>query len=115
MDLRGQAMSQIDALLRKFPKQIKPLDLEVVYRVDDDTMRRKLQAYGPDLEDLVGAGAWSFAEKSGDGPAVTVDVVDRRETYKACARSWKRRKDVGSDAEYPDLTVRDANAVRARA
>jgi isoleucyl-tRNA synthetase len=114
MDLRDTAMSQIDALLRKFPRQIKPLDLEVVYKVDDDALRRKLQAYGPDLEDLVGAGCWSFAEKDSQGPAVTVEVVDRRESYKACARSWKRRGDVGQDAEFPDLTLRDAKAVRAR-
>ncbi|MBC8108046.1 MAG: class I tRNA ligase family protein, partial [Anaerolineae bacterium] len=114
MDLRSQAMSQIDALLRKFPKQIKPLDLEVIYRVDDDAMRRKLQAYGPDLEDIVGAGSWRFAEKSSEGASVNVEVVDRRETYKACARSWKRRGDVGQDAEYPDVTLRDANALRGR-
>jgi isoleucyl-tRNA synthetase len=114
MDLRGQAMMQIDGLLRKFPKQIKPLDLEIIYRVDDDAVRRNLQAYGPDLEDLVGAGSWSFAEKGAEGPAVVVEVVDRRDTYKACARSWKRRKDVGSVSEYPDLTARDATALRAR-
>lgn len=114
MDLRDTAMTQIDVLLRKFPKQIKPLDMEIVYRVDDDGMRRKLQSYGPDLEDLVGAGSWSFAEKGTAGPAVTVEIVDRRDTYKACARSWKRRPDVGQDPQYPDLTLRDAAAVKAR-
>jgi len=40
-------------------------------------------------------------------------VVDRRNTYKACARSWKRRPDVGQDSEFPDLSLRDAAAVRA--
>ena len=30
-----------------------------------------------------------------------------------CARSWKRRPDVGGDADYPDLTTRDAAALRA--
>ena len=76
-------------------------------------MRQKLQAYGADLEDLVGAGHHTFAEKRPESPAVTVKVVDRRDTYKACARSWKRRPDVGEDPEYPDLTLRDAAAVRA--
>ena len=108
-------MLQIDPLLRKFPKQIKPLDMEVVVRVDDDGLRRKLEAYGPDLEDLIGVGFASFAEKSPEGPALSVEVLDRRETYKACARSWKRRPDVGTDPEFPDLTPRDAEAVRARA
>ena len=113
MELRDQAMLQIDPLLRKFPKQIKPLDMEVIFHVDDDAVRRKLQAYKVDLEDLIGVGCASFAEKGPEGPAVVVEVVDRRETYKACARSWKRRPDVGSDPEYPDLTARDAAAVKA--
>jgi isoleucyl-tRNA synthetase len=112
MELRDQAMLQIDPLLRKFPKQIKPLDMEVIFRVDDDLIRRKLQAYGPDLEDLIGVGYASFAEKGAEGPAVTVEVIDRRGTYQACARSWKRRPDVGSDPEYPDLSARDALAVK---
>jgi isoleucyl-tRNA synthetase len=42
-----------------------------------------------------------------------VEVVDRREKYPACARSWKRRPDVGSDKDYPDLSARDAAAVKA--
>jgi isoleucyl-tRNA synthetase len=113
MELRDQAMLQVDPLLRKFPKQIKPLDMELVIRVDDDALRRRLQAYGPDIEDLVGAGFHSFAEKPADGPAVTVEVLDRRDAYKACARSWKRRPDVGRDEEFPDLSLRDAAAVRA--
>ena len=113
MDLRDQALSQIDKLTRQIGKY-KALDAEVIYHVDDDVLRRKLQVYGADLEDLVGAGYWSFAEKGTEGPAVTVEVVDRREMYKTCARSWKRRPDVGQDPQFPDLTLRDAVAVRAR-
>jgi isoleucyl-tRNA synthetase len=41
--------------------------------------------------------------------------VDVREKYKACARSWKRRPDVGEDPQYPDLSRRDAAAVRTLA
>jgi isoleucyl-tRNA synthetase len=29
-----------------------------------------------------------------------------------CARSWKITPDVGSDKEFPDITPRDADAVR---
>jgi len=47
------------------------------------------------------------------GAAVTVKVFDRRTTYQACARSWKRRPDVGSNPHYPDLSARDAHAVKA--
>ncbi len=112
MDLRDQGLGQLDALKKQVGLN-KAIDAEIVYQVDDDAMRQKLQAYGVDLEDLVGAGHHTFAEKPPESPAVTVKVIDRRETYKACARSWKRRPDVGRDPEYPDLTLRDAAAVKA--
>ena len=112
MELRDSALLQLDSLKRQAGLN-KALDAEVVFYIDDDALRRRLAAYGPDLEDVVGAGFHSFTEKSTEGPAVSVRVVDRRETYKACARSWKRRPDVGQDAEFPDLSLRDAAAVRA--
>lgn len=112
MELRGQALGQLDKLTRQIGKY-KALDAEIIFHVDDDAMRQKLQAYGIDLEDLVGAGSYSFAEKGPEGPAVVVELVDRRDKYQACARSWKRRVDVGQDKEYPDLTLRDAAAMRA--
>jgi isoleucyl-tRNA synthetase len=113
MELRDSALAQLDALKKEVGLN-KALDAEVIYWIEDDQLRQKLQAYGVDLADLVGAGYHSFAEKGDDsGPAVTVKVVDRRQTYQACARSWKRRPDVGSDTEYPDLTLRDAEAVRS--
>jgi len=114
MDLRDQALLQLDAL-KKEAGLNKAIDAEVVYHVDDDDLRRRLQAYGPDLEDIVGAGHHSFAEKGPEGPAVVVKVLDRRNDYKACARSWKRRPDVGQDAQYPDLSLRDAVAVKSLA
>ncbi|WP_428937299.1 isoleucine--tRNA ligase [Fontivita pretiosa] len=113
MELRDQALMQLDRLTRQIGKY-KALDAEIIYRVDDDEIRRRLQAYGPDLEDIIGAGYHSFAEKSPQGPAVSVELVDRRDKYKACARSWKRRPDVGADPQYPDLSLRDAAAVKAR-
>jgi len=39
---------------------------------------------------------------------VEVEVLDSREKYQRCNRSWKRRPDVGSDSDYPDLSARDA-------
>ncbi|MCS7033500.1 MAG: isoleucine--tRNA ligase [Phycisphaerae bacterium] len=113
MRLREDALLQLDRL-KKQAGLNKALDAEIVYHVDDDELRRRLQQYGPDLEDLVGAGFHSFAEKDPSGPAVTVKVIDRRGDYKACARSWKRRPDVGQDPEFPELSLRDAAAVRQR-
>ncbi|MCY2954280.1 MAG: class I tRNA ligase family protein [Planctomycetota bacterium] len=111
MDLRDQALLQLDAL-KKEKGMNKAIEAEVVYQVDDAT-RARLEPYGPDLEDLVGAGSYSF--QKAQGPAVGIKILDRRESYKACARSWKRRPDVGQDPQYPDLTARDAAAVRAAA
>jgi isoleucyl-tRNA synthetase len=111
-EMRDSALLQLDAL-KKEAGLNKALDAEVVYYVDDDALRRRLRAYGPDLEDLVGAGFHSFHEKGPEGPAVSVKVLDRRSTYPACARSWKRRPDVGQDRQFPDLSLRDAAAVRA--
>ncbi|HHG89544.1 MAG TPA: isoleucine--tRNA ligase, partial [Devosia sp.] len=43
-----------------------------------------------------------------------VSVVFARATGKRCARSWKISPDVGTDLEYPDLSPRDAQAMRER-
>lgn len=52
----------------------------------------------------------SGAELVTGGEAVTVDV--RLADHPKCARSWRRVPDVGSDPDYPDLSARDADAVR---
>src|SRR4051812_18534924 len=45
-----------------------------------------------------------------DIPGVAV-VVEKAQGTK-CARSWKIRPEVGEDSEYPDVTARDARALR---
>jgi isoleucyl-tRNA synthetase len=115
MELRDAALGQLDKL-KKEAGLNKALDAEVIYHVGDDQLRSRLLKYGDDLEDLVGAGFHSFAGVSQSqmtvSGAVQVEVVDRRQTYPACARSWKRRPDVGRDAEFPDLSARDAAVMR---
>ncbi len=39
-------------------------------------------------------------------------VIFRTADHPKCARSWRRVPDVGSDPAYPDLSARDADAVR---
>jgi isoleucyl-tRNA synthetase len=51
-------------------------------------------------------GAFSLANVSG------VSVIVNLAEGKKCARSWRITKDVGSDPAYPDLSARDAAAVR---
>ena len=41
-----------------------------------------------------------------------VGVVPKRADGKKCARSWRITKDVGSDPAFPELSARDAAAVR---
>jgi len=41
-------------------------------------------------------------------PNITIESL----TTPKCARSWRRVPDVGSDLDYPDLSARDAEAVR---
>ena len=51
-------------------------------------------------------GAFALAEVSGVG------VVPARAEGKKCARSWRVTTDVGSDQAYPELSARDAAAMR---
>jgi isoleucyl-tRNA synthetase len=44
--------------------------------------------------------------------AKSVGVVPKRAEGRKCARSWRITKDVGSDPAYPDLSARDAAAMR---
>ncbi len=58
--------------------------------------------------------------KTGDAPADAfrdakiegIAVSFRKAEGAKCARSWKVLPEVGSDKDYPDLTLRDAEAVR---
>jgi hypothetical protein len=73
-----------------------------------------VESYLPELEDLLGVG-YARLERAGDlpeGEIVDVQVFDAREKYARCARSWKRRPDVGKDPDYPDLSARDAKVMR---
>ncbi len=109
LKLRDAALLQLDAM-KKESGLNKASDAEIVYIVDAAT-RSRLAPFGADLEDLVGAGCASM-EDSVRGPT-SVKMIDRRESYASCARSWKRRPDVGADPDHPDLTARDAAAIKA--
>jgi len=111
MDLRDSALMQLDKL-KKEAGMNKALDAEIIYHVSSD-MRHRLESYGADLEDVVGAGCHRFGDWEVGQPA-GVEVVDRRNEFKACARSWKRRPDVGSDPQFPEVSARDAAVLRAR-
>jgi isoleucyl-tRNA synthetase len=58
--------------------------------------------------------------RAGEGPADAfrlddvqgVAVVPQRAEGRKCARSWKISPLVGTDPDYPDVTPRDAQALR---
>ena len=109
-ELRDSALLQLDAL-KKAAGMNKALDAEIIYHIPDARLLANLQLYGVDLEDIVSAGFHTLSS----GDSLKVELLDRRETYPACARSWKRRPDVGSDPDYPELCPRDAAAIKAHA
>ncbi len=58
--------------------------------------------------------------KAGEGPASafrldearSIAVVPHKAEGLKCARSWKISKEIGQDKDFPDITPRDAEAVR---
>jgi isoleucyl-tRNA synthetase len=84
--------------------------------VADAELRATLR--GVDLAEI--AITSGIEVKSGTGPAKAfrlpevpgVAVVFERATGTKCARSWKILPEVGSDPEFPELSPRDAAAVR---
>ena len=52
------------------------------------------------------ASAWQLDEVG------EVAVEPRKAEGRKCARSWRILPEVGTDPQYPDLSLRDANAIR---
>ncbi|MBK5957670.1 isoleucine--tRNA ligase [Rhodoplanes elegans] len=87
----------------------------LVYVSDDDLFRAVVDL---DLAEICITSGASLIE--GDGPEDAfrlaevpgVAVLPRRAEGTKCARSWKISPAVGSDPQYPDVTPRDAQALR---
>ncbi|MFC3705468.1 isoleucine--tRNA ligase [Devosia honganensis] len=76
---------------------------------------------GQDLAEIAITSAVQIVE--GDGPAEAfrleevpgIAVLPAHAEGRRCARSWKVLPEVGSDPDYPDVSLRDAQALRERA
>jgi isoleucyl-tRNA synthetase len=87
----------------------------IIYVADSDLFG---VAVGADLAELCITSAATLVE--GEGPATAfrlddvhgVAVEPRRAEGRKCARSWKISLAVGADPQYPDVTPRDAQALR---
>jgi isoleucyl-tRNA synthetase len=92
------------------------LDARPVLHVEDATLLDMLR--GVDLAEVCVTSGLELVHGRGPGEGVTdealggVSVVARRATGLKCARSWVVSGDVGSDPDYPDLSARDAAALR---
>ena len=86
-----------------------------VYVADQD-LREALE--GVDLAETAITSGLNLIEGEGPQTAFSLDevpyvaVMFERAKGTKCARSWKILTEVGSDPEFPDLSPRDADAVR---
>ena len=73
---------------------------------------------GQDLAEIAITSAVVVKQADGPAEAFRLDEVPGISVTPAlaegtrCARSWKVLPEVGTDAEYPDVTLRDAQALR---
>jgi len=87
----------------------------VVYVSDPELMAAM---EGIDMADVAITSALTLKEGEGPEDAFRLEevpgvaVVVEKAQGRKCARSWKITPEVGSDPEFPDITPRDAEAVR---
>jgi isoleucyl-tRNA synthetase len=87
----------------------------IVYVTDPDLM---VGLDGVDMAEVCITSAITVSDKAAPEGAFTqpnepgVGVIVNRADGTKCARSWRITKDVGSDKAYPELSARDAAAVR---
>jgi isoleucyl-tRNA synthetase len=114
-EVRGAVTAALE--LERAAKRIgSSLEAAPVVYVDDADLMSGLE--GVDMAEVcitsgieVVAGAVP-AEAVVASEAKGVGVIPRRAEGKKCARSWRITTDVGSDPAYPELSARDAAAMR---
>ncbi|QRM56832.1 isoleucine--tRNA ligase [Sinorhizobium sp. BG8] len=92
------------------------LEAAPVVHVGDPELLKALD--GEDFAEICITSAITVV--AGEGPAdafrlgevAKVAVEPKRAEGRKCARSWRITTDVGSDADYPDVSARDAAALR---
>jgi len=109
MPLVEEANKQLDELKKSVGGKYNTSDAELTIIVPAvaDEVSPHIAAYGLELEDLLGVGHHRVEH----GETWSVKIHDATMRYPSCARSWKRRPDVGSNPAYPDLSARDAQVV----
>jgi isoleucyl-tRNA synthetase len=92
------------------------LEAAPVVHITDPDLRAAL--LGVDLAEISITSGILVSEKPAPAGAFALDevkgvgVVFARASGRKCARSWRFTDDVGSDPEFPDVSARDAEALR---
>ena len=92
------------------------LEAAPVVHVSDPQLRAAFD--GVDMAEVAITSAASLADGEGPAGAFRLDdvpgvaVEPRQATGRKCARSWKILATVGDDQDYPDVSPRDAKALR---
>jgi isoleucyl-tRNA synthetase len=92
------------------------LEAAPVVFVADEDLRRALD--GIDFAEVAITSGIDVRGEEGPADAFRLDevkgvaVVPALAEGRKCARSWKISRDIGSDPDYPDVTGRDAQALR---
>jgi isoleucyl-tRNA synthetase len=94
------------------------LEASPIVHIDDEALRKLIKSKGVDFADVCITSGISIEPGPAPGGAFTlpdvggVAVVFARAKGRRCARSWRISDDVGKDPEFPDISPRDAAAVR---
>ncbi|MBO6755210.1 MAG: isoleucine--tRNA ligase [Roseibium sp.] len=92
------------------------LEAHPTVHVTDATLMAALD--GQNMADIAITSQLSLSTDDGPADAFRLDdtpgvaVVPGRAEGQKCARSWKILPEVGSDPDYPNVTIRDADALR---
>lgn len=109
MPLVSEGLKQLDDLKRSVGLG-NALDAEAVIVVPGNhPLAPLMNHYGPEMEDIMGLGFHRIEHAA----IWSITIHDTRQRYASCARSWKRRPDVGSVPSHPDLSRRDATVIDA--
>ncbi|WP_185984891.1 isoleucine--tRNA ligase [Aureimonas mangrovi] len=87
----------------------------VVY-IDDAALRALVESV--DFAEIAITSGFTLGQGEAPGEAFRlpdapgIAVVHQPALGRKCARSWKVTEDVGADPDYPDVTLRDAGALR---
>ncbi len=124
---KDEALNSKWAAIRKVRTAVTgALEIERANKVIGSSLEAAPEVYINDESAFAAAFSVDFAETCitsaitlhhAEGPATAfrldeIAVVNHKAQGIKCARSWKISKDIGHDKDFPDITPRDAEAVR---